>query len=493
MSAPTYMNSRSTFGWWGTRLPDGGLGTAGVLHTMEKLYAVVLAAGKGTRMKSRKHKVLHPVCGKPIIDHIIDALESIGTAETVVVVGHDADSVRAHLGNRVKFAPQEEQLGTAHAVMQAESFLSDKEGTTLVLNGDHPLFTVETLSDLVQAHRESGSAAMILTANLPDPSGYGRVMRQDDGNVVGVVEHKDATPAERKITEVNTGTFCFDNQKLWKALSQVDNDNVQGEYYLPDVIHVLHSDGEAIGTRQMSDFEEAQGINNRLQLAQAEQAMRRRILERLMLEGVTVIDPASTYIEADVTVGPDTVIEPGTYLRGNTRIGEGCVIGPQADLKDAEVGNDVTIRQSVIQQSRVDAGVTVGPFAYIRPGSHLEEQSKVGCFVDVKKARLGKGSKISHLAYVGDADVGAGVNVGCGALTVNYDGFNKHRTVIEDGAFIGCNVNLIAPVTVGKGAYVAAGSTVTDDVPAEALAIARERQTTKHDYVRTLNKKLRKD
>ncbi|PTM54823.1 bifunctional UDP-N-acetylglucosamine pyrophosphorylase/glucosamine-1-phosphate N-acetyltransferase [Desmospora activa DSM 45169] len=464
-----------------------------MLHTMEKLYAVVLAAGKGTRMKSRKHKVLHPVCGKPIIDHIIDTLEAIGTADIVVIVGHDAEAVQSHLGNRVKFAPQDEQLGTAHAVMQAESFLSNKEGITLVLNGDHPLFTAETLSNLVQAHREGRSAATILTAELPDPSGYGRIIRWKDENVVGVVEHKDATPAEREITEVNTGTFCFDNRKLWKALSQVDNDNAQGEYYLPDVIRVLHADGEVIGARQMDDFEEAQGINNRVQLAQAEQTMRRRILEQLMMDGVTVVDPVSTFIEADVVVGADTVIEPGTYLRGNTRIGEGCVIGPQADLKDVEVGDEVTIRQSVIQESRVEDRVTVGPFAYIRPGSHLEEQSKVGCFVDLKKARLGKGSKIAHLAYVGDADVGEGVNVGCGALTVNYDGFNKHRTVIEDGAFIGCNVNLVAPVTIGKGAYVAAGSTVTDDVPAEALAIARERQTNKEDYMRTLTERLKKD
>ncbi|MDR6227110.1 bifunctional UDP-N-acetylglucosamine diphosphorylase/glucosamine-1-phosphate N-acetyltransferase GlmU [Desmospora profundinema] len=460
---------------------------------MEKMYAVVLAAGKGTRMKSRKHKVLHPVCGKPIIDHIVDTLEKIGVAETVVVIGHDAESVQGHLGDRVKFARQEEQLGTAHAVMQAEAFLSDAEGTTLVLNGDHPLFTADTLSKLVEAHRKNRSAATILTADLPNPAGYGRVIRREDGHVVRVVEHKDATPAEREITEVNTGTFCFDNRKLWKALSQVDNNNAQGEYYLPDVIHVLGSQSEAVGAQQMEDHEEAQGINNRVQLAQAEQIMRQRILEQLMMDGVTVVDPAATYIDADVTIGADTVIEPGTILRGNTRIGEGCVIGPNTDLTDVEVGTEAVIRQSVIQKSRVDDHVAVGPFAYIRPGSHLEEQSKVGCFVDMKKARLGKGSKVSHLGYVGDADVGEDVNVGCGALTVNYDGFHKHRTIIEDGAFIGCNVNLIAPVTVGKGAYVAAGSTVTDDVPAEALAIARERQTTKREYVRKLNQKLKND
>ncbi|PMB02289.1 UDP-N-acetylglucosamine diphosphorylase/glucosamine-1-phosphate N-acetyltransferase [Fischerella thermalis CCMEE 5273] len=460
---------------------------------MEKLYAVVLAAGKGTRMKSRKHKVLHPVCGKPIIDHIVDTLEAVGVKETVVVIGHHAESVQHHLGERVRFVYQEEQRGTAHAVMQAEALLSDKVGTTLVLNGDHPLFTTETLSTLVQVHQADAPAATILTADLPDPSGYGRVIRQEDGRVIRVVEHKDATASERKITEINTGTFCFDNQKLWAALSHVDNNNAQGEYYLPDVLRVLVSSGEGIGAMKMVDFQEAQGINNRVQLAQAERIMRQRILEHLMMEGVTVIDPATTYVDAGVQVGPDTVIEPGTTLRGNTRIGEGCIIGPQADLTDAEVGDFVTVRQSVIQQSRVDHHVMIGPYAYIRPGSHLEEQSKVGCFVDIKKARLGRGSKVSHLGYVGDADVGNGVNIGCGALTVNYDGFNKHRTVIEDGAFIGCNVNLIAPVTIGEGAYVAAGSTVTEDVPAESLAIARQRQTIKPGYARKLNQKLKSD
>lgn len=456
---------------------------------MKNLFAVVLAAGKGTRMKSKKHKVLHPVCGKPIIDHIVETLSSLGVEETVVVVGHESDAVRQHLGNRVTFVEQKEQLGTAHAVMQAEPVLSGRDGVTLVLNGDHPLFTSESLRRTVEHHRTTEAAATILTAVLHDPAGYGRVIRGEDGRVDRVVEHKDANPKELEVKEVNTGTFCFDNGKLWKALSEVSNDNAQGEYYLPDVIRILQTKGERISAHTVSDPAEAMGVNNRVQLAAAEKEMRRRILHEHMMNGVTVIDPDHTYIDAGVIIGPDTVIHPGTHLRGSTRIGSNCTIGPNADLTDIIVGDDTEIRYSVLNGSRVDRNATVGPFAYVRPGSHLEDGTKVGCFVDVKKARLGEGSKISHLGYVGDADVGKGVNIGCGAVTVNYDGVNKHRTVVEDGAFIGCNVNLVAPVRVGKGAYVAAGSTVTDDVPDEALAIARQRQTNKPGYARKLKER----
>jgi bifunctional UDP-N-acetylglucosamine pyrophosphorylase/glucosamine-1-phosphate N-acetyltransferase len=460
----------------------------GATH-MSDLFAIVLAAGQGTRMKSRKHKVLHPVCGKAIIDHILDQLERLGTAQTIVVVGHHAESVQAHVGDRATFVLQEEQLGTAHAVRQAEGILADKEGTTLVLNGDHPLFTADTLERLVRSHRERQSAATVLTAELADPTGYGRVVRGEDGRVVRIVEHKDATEEERRIREVNTGTFCFDNRLLFESLKEVNNDNQQGEYYLPDVITILQKKGKHIGAETIEDPDEAHGVNNRVQLAEAEAIMRRRLLKAHMMNGVTVIDPANTYIEADVQIGADTVIHPGSHLRAGTVIGEGCVIGPQADLTNVVVGDGAHIQYSVLKDARVDDGATVGPFAYVRPGSHLESFTKVGCFVDIKNARLGKGSKVSHLGYVGDADVGEGVNIGCGAVTVNYDGVNKHKTVIENGAFIGCNVNLVAPVTVGKGAYVAAGSTITNDVPGDALAIARERQTNKPEYAKKLKAK----
>ncbi|TCS94298.1 bifunctional UDP-N-acetylglucosamine diphosphorylase/glucosamine-1-phosphate N-acetyltransferase GlmU [Hazenella coriacea] len=457
---------------------------------MQHLYAVILAAGKGTRMKSKKHKVLHPVCGKPMIDHIVGVLQEIETTKTVMVVGHLAESIKEHLGDQVSFVEQTEQLGTAHAVMQASPVLEEEEGITLVLNGDHPLFTGETLTKLVAEHLKTEAAATVLTARFDDPTGYGRVVRNDEGGVDRIVEHKDATEEERLIQEVSTGTFCFDNQKLFEALRLVNNDNVQGEYYLPDVLSILNSQGERISAEVISDPNEAMGVNDRIQLAEAESYMRQHILRRHMINGVTIIDPSNTYIEADVQIGSDTVIHPGTFLRGQTIIGEGCQIGPQADFTDVRIEDDVKVKYTVIEKSQLDSQVKVGPYVYIRPHTHLSEQVKIGCFIDLKKADIGKGSKVSHLAYVGDAEVGEHVNIGCGAVTVNYDGKNKHKTVIEDHAFVGCNVNLVAPVKVEKSAYIATGSTITDDVPADAFAIARERQTTKPDYVPKLMAKF---
>lgn len=459
---------------------------------MQSLYAVILAAGKGKRMKSKKHKVLLPVCGKPMIDHILDQLSQMEISKTVIVIGHKAESIQAHLGDRALFVKQQEQLGTGHAVLQAKPILKNEEGITLVLTGDTPLFTKETLMKLVEKHRRTGSAATVLTARLEDPTGYGRVVRHADGRVDRIVEHKDATEEERAIHEINTGIFCFDNQKLFSALALVNNDNAQGEYYLPDVISILREQGEPISAEVISDSNEAMGINDRIQLAEAEAIMRGRILREHMKNGVSIMDPTNTYIERDVTIGPDTVIEPGTFLRGKTQIGEGCHIGPQADLTDVVVADHAKIKYAVIDSSQIEKNATVGPYAYIRPGTHLGAETKIGCFVDLKKARLGRGSKVSHLAYVGDAEVGENVNIGCGAVTVNYDGKNKYKTMIEDEVFIGCNVNLVAPVSVKKGAYVAAGSTVTDDVPEGAFAIARERQTTKLDYVKKLMEKRSK-
>ncbi|WP_124726310.1 bifunctional UDP-N-acetylglucosamine diphosphorylase/glucosamine-1-phosphate N-acetyltransferase GlmU [Staphylospora marina] len=454
---------------------------------MQRLYAIVLAAGKGTRMKSRKkHKVLHPVCGKPMIEYILDAISHLQAEKTVLVVGHLGDSLKEALGDRVLFAEQTEQLGTGHAVMQAAGILEKEDGITLVLNGDHPLFTAETLQKLVRRHKEEGAAATVLTAVFEDPTGYGRIKRNSGGGVDGIVEHKDATEEERAIREVSLGTFCFDNRKLFAALAHVKNDNAQGEYYLPDVIGILRDQGEHVSAHILEETDEAMGVNDRVQLAEAEKIMRRRILRKHMLNGVTIVDPENTYIEADVQIGADTLIEPGCSLRGSTVIGEGCRIGPQADLADVIVHDDAQIRYSVIERSEIRERAVVGPFTYIRPGTDLGADTKAGAFVDLKKAKIGHGTKISHLAYVGDAEVGEKVNIGCGVITVNYDGVHKHKTVIEDGAFVGCNVNLIAPVTVEKGAYVAAGSTITHDVPEGALAIARERQTVKPGYVEKL-------
>ncbi|MCS1352376.1 bifunctional UDP-N-acetylglucosamine diphosphorylase/glucosamine-1-phosphate N-acetyltransferase GlmU [Mechercharimyces sp. CAU 1602] len=457
---------------------------------MDQLQAVVLAAGQGTRMKSNKHKVLHKVCGKPMIDYIVDSLQELGIKQPIIVTGYQSEALEEHLGERALFVRQEEQLGTAHAVMQAKELLAEKQGTTLVMHGDHPLFTTETLERLIHHHREQEAAATILTATLPDPTGYGRVIRGEDQLVDGVVEQKDASEEERAICEVNTGTYCFDNEKLLTSLSQVSNDNAQGEYYLPDVITILRSGEERVEATLMDDVNEAHGVNHRVQLAEAEKIMRRRILHQHMVNGVTIIDPDNTYVEAGVTIGSDTVIHPGTHLRGATKIGSDCTIGPQADLTNVVIADSVTVQYSVVLDSQLGEGVNVGPYARIRPGSKLEKQAKVGCFIDMKNAHIGEGTKVPHHAYIGDAKLGKKVNIGCGTITVNYDGRKKQQTVIADGAFVGCNVNLIAPVSVGEGAYVAAGSSINQDVPADGFAIARQRQTVKPQYVKRMKDKL---
>lgn len=459
---------------------------------MQNLFAVVLAAGKGTRMRSKKHKVLHEICGKPMIDHILTSITALSPTETILVVGHQGETVRQYMGDRVQIVEQHEQLGTAHAVQQTRSLLENQAGITLVLNGDHPLFTAETFQSLIEQHQSTHAAATVLTAKVEDPTGYGRIVRGENGSVSRIVEHKDATEEERQIQEINTGTFCFDNEKLFAALQKVNNDNAQGEYYLPDVLSILQEEGEVISAYEMEDVVEAMGVNDRIQLAEAAKCMRKRIILQHMQNGVTIVDPDATYIDIEVVIGEDTVIEPGTFLRGKTVIGADCHIGPQADLTDVTVLDSTKVQYTVAQNSHLGKQTTVGPFAYLRPGTDLGQEVKIGCFVDLKKAKLAKGAKVSHLAYVGDAEVGKDVNVGCGVVTVNYDGFRKHKTVIEDGVFIGCNTNLVAPVTVEQGAYVAAGSTITKDVPADALAVARERQVNKEGYVPKLKARLDK-
>lgn len=460
---------------------------------MKPLYAIILAAGKGTRMKSKKHKVLHAICGKTMIDLVLDELSKIQPQQTFLVTGHESVAVQEHVGDRVVYVQQVEQLGTGHAVMQTASHLEDKPGMTLVLNGDHPLYTSETIVKLLEKHETSGAAATILSAKVHNPAGYGRIVRSKNGEVNYIVEHKDASSEEREINEINTGTYLFDNQKLFRALQFVNNENAQGEYYLPDVISILKSQGEAVQVEVISDADEAQGINDRVQLAEAEAYLRKRILHRHQIQGVRIVDPLNTYIDASVEIGPDTVIEPGVFLRGDTSIGEGCHIGPNVDMTDTTVEELVHIRYTVIQGSEVRQGAKVGPYAYIRPNTVIENEGKIGCFIDLKNARIGKQSVISHLAYVGDADVGENVNIGCGAITVNYNGKTKHKTVIEDNTFVGCNSNLVAPVTIKKGAYIATGSTITEDVPSDSLAIARERQTTKVNYVPKLMSRLSKE
>lgn len=452
-------------------------------------FAVILAAGQGTRMKSRLYKVLHSVCGKPMVQHVVDQISLVGVDETVVVVGHGAEKVKDQLGNNITYVLQEDQLGTGHAVMQAEPVLKNKEGVTIVLCGDTPLITKETMESLLEFHAEHKAKATILTAKATDPTGYGRIVRDSQGAVLRIVEHKDATDEERMITEINTGTYCFDNAALFEALKHVGNTNVQGEYYLPDVIEILQNQGELIAAFQTASFEETLGVNDRVALASAESIMKNRINETHMRNGVTLIDPTNTYIGAEVTIGTDTVIKPGTVLSGKTMIGDNCEIGPNTEIIDSRVGDQTLIKQSVVSKSEIGNDVTVGPFAHIRPESQIHDEVKIGNFVEIKKTIFGKGSKASHLSYIGDAQIGSDVNLGCGSITVNYDGKNKYLTKVEDGAFVGCNSNLIAPVTVGKNSYIAAGSTITDDVPENSLAIARERQMIKHEYVNKLKEK----
>lgn len=456
---------------------------------MHNRYAVILAAGQGTRMKSKLYKVLHPVCGKPMVQHVVDQVKMLNIQEMVTVIGHGAEKVKGQLGEESHYALQEEQLGTAHAVMQAQEMLEGKEGITIVVCGDTPLIKAETMESLFKHHRELSAKATILTARIDDPTGYGRIIRNEEGLVEKIVEHKDATEAEREINEINTGTYCFDNAALFEALKKVSNDNVQGEYYLPDVVEILKNQGEVVTAFQTNDLEETLGVNDRVALAEAERIMRSRINESHMRNGVTIIDPANTYIEADVVIGQDTIILPGTILKGRTVIGTECQIGPNSEIDTCEVGNETVIRQSAAYNSSIGSLVNIGPFAHIRPDSAINDEVKIGNFVEIKKAVFGKGSKASHLSYIGDAEVGSDVNIGCGSITVNYDGKNKFLTKIEDGVFIGCNSNLVAPVTVGKGAYVAAGSTITKDVPGNALSIARSQQVNKENYVDKLNLK----
>ncbi|MFD3244922.1 bifunctional UDP-N-acetylglucosamine diphosphorylase/glucosamine-1-phosphate N-acetyltransferase GlmU [Staphylococcus simulans] len=450
-------------------------------------YAVVLAAGKGTRMKSKLYKVLHKVAGKSMIEHVVDSVKQAGTDEIVTIVGHGAESVKETLGSQSSYSFQEEQLGTAHAVKMAADELKGKEGTTLVVCGDTPLITPETLKALADYHEAQQAGVTVLSATADNPFGYGRIVRDQDGRLAKIVEQKDATEAEREIDEISTGIFAFDNVLLFELLEKVKNDNAQGEYYLPDVITLALEAGKIADAYRTDDFDEIMGVNDRAALSKAEAAYRERVNEYHMRNGVTLIDPASTYIEADVQIGMDTIIEPGVHLGKGTVIGEDTVIGQYSDVNNSTIGNRTTIKQSVVNDATVGDDTTVGPFAQLRPNAHLGNEVKVGNFVEVKKAELKDGAKVSHLSYIGDAEIGERTNVGCGSITVNYDGKNKFKTIIGKDSFIGCNTNLVAPVTVGDGVLIAAGSTITDDIPNDSLALARARQTTKPGYLNKNN------
>ena len=449
-----------------------------------KKYAVVLAAGKGTRMKSEKPKVVHEVLYKPMINLVVDELKALGVDETIVVVGHGAEQVEA-IVEGVTFVHQKEQLGTGHAVLQAKDILGDKEGLTLVLNGDAPLIRKETLQGFIDYHQEHQNQATIMSADSDTSTLYGRVIKED-GQVKGIVEFKDLLDCQRDITEMNTGEYCFDNQALFNALSKVTNQNAQNEYYVTDVIGIMDGQGLRVDAYKIDDFNEVGGINDRLALAEATQILRDRINREHLLNGVNIVDPSNTYIGRNVVIGVDTTIEPGCIIKGKTVIGNNCHIGPYCEFTNMEIKDNVEIKFSVLSDSIIENGADIGPYARLRTNCHIGENAHLGNFVEMKKAIFGKGSKASHLTYVGDAEVGEDVNFGCGTITSNYDGKNKSLTKIEDHVFIGCNTNLVAPVTVRKNAYIAAGSTITKEVEEDAMAIARARQVNKQGYSKVL-------
>ena len=449
---------------------------------MDARYAIILAAGKGTRMKSKLYKVLHPVSGQPMVEHIINRVSETNPDQIITIVGHGAEQVKAQLGERSEYALQAEQLGTGHAVLQAASFLQGKEGTTLVISGDTPLLTTETLNNLFEYHQGKNASATILTAQAEDPTGYGRIIRDHIGIVEKIVEQKDTTPEEALVQEINTGTYCFDNQALFEALNKVGTDNAQGEYYLTDIIEILKDAGKTVAAYQTEDFDESMGVNDRIALAKANELMRQRINKMHMVNGVSFVDPATTYIDAGVEIGSDTVIEAGVQLQGKTVIGSDCVIGAHSRIVDSVIEDHVVVEHSVIEKSHAD----VGPFAHLRPKAEIGEGVHIGNFVEVKNAEIGKNTKVGHLTYVGDATLGEEINVGCGVVFVNYDGKNKHRTTIGDHSFIGSNANIIAPVEIAKNTSVAAGSTITEDIPEYAMAIARARQVNKEEYAKKL-------
>ena len=437
-------------------------------ETLPQTFAVVLAAGKGTRMKSNRAKVLHTLCGVPMVNYVIEALKSLAPERLIVVVGHQADLVRGVLPGDAEAVLQREQLGTGDAVRVALEALEGEEGVLLVVNGDGPLISEMTLGELLERHRSAGVGATVLVAELEEPRGLGRVV--EDAGVVRIVEERDATDEERAIRLVNLGLYAFELSEIRDAIGKVGVDNGQGELYLTDVLEFIGRRSRAV-TYRLKDLEEANLVNDRSQLARAEEILRRRILDAHMREGVTVRDPVSTHIEASVQIGRDTVILPGSFLRGTTKIGSDCVIGPSADLLDTRVDDGARVEHSVGRGAEVGEGATVGPYAFLRPGTVLGPDAKVGAYCEVKNTRVGRGSKVPHLSYIGDAEIGEDANLGAGTITANYDGVNKHRTTIGDRAFTGVNTNLIAPVTIGDGAYLGAASVVNKDIPPGKLAV----------------------
>lgn len=445
---------------------------------MRDVAAIILAAGQGKRMKSEMPKVIHPVASVPMIFYPIEVAKSIGIKKIIVVVGHKGDLVKNAVKEKgILFVNQESQLGTGHAVMCAESALKDFKGDVLILSGDVPLIAKETLTSLIKMHRRTKGVLSLITTIIDNPSGYGRILRDKNNSIVKIVEHKDASEKQRGIKEVNTGIYCILSDFLFSNLKKVKNKNRQGEYYLPDLIEMAVNQGKKASGILHINPEEVMGINNRIELAEANEEMRERINNEIMLSGVTLIDPETAYIHKTVKIGMDTVICPGVFLEGSTQIGKDCIIEHGCKIVNSSIGDNSRIKNfSVIEDSEIGKDVSIGPFARLRPETIVEDGARIGNFVEVKKTRIGRGSKANHLSYLGDATIGRDVNIGAGTITCNYDGIKKHRTIIEDGAFIGSDTQLVAPVKVGKNAYIGSGSTITKNVPKDALALSRVQQ-----------------
>jgi bifunctional UDP-N-acetylglucosamine pyrophosphorylase/glucosamine-1-phosphate N-acetyltransferase len=447
----------------------------------DDLSAIILAAGKGTRMKSDLVKVLHPLLGIPMLSYPIDlCLNGINSRKTIVVVGYQGEKIRASFpDNRLTFVDQGDPLGTGHAVLCTENHLKGFKGLILVLYGDVPLLKADTLRKCIDTHKRNAGAITVMTAVLENPAGYGRIVRKNGEWVQRIIEERDASPQEMSIKEVNTGIYCVDSPFLFEALKQVRTDNTQGEYYLTDIVAIANQRKQKVYAFLVEDSTEVMGINTRVDLAKADEILRNELLAGMMLDGVSIIDPKTTYIDKPVQVGRDTVIYPNCNLQGETIIGERCILEPNSQITDSRIGSDVVIKAfSVIVESTIDEGASIGPFARLRPGTEVKRNARIGNFVEVKKSIIGEGTKANHLTYLGDTTVGRGVNIGAGTITCNYDGENKYPTVIEDSVFVGSNTELVAPVTLKKGSTIGAGSTITKDVPEGALAISRSKQKT---------------
>lgn len=457
---------------------------------MENFTAVILAAGEGTRMKSDTPKVMHKVCGVPMLEHVIRASRDAGASKIVVVVGKHRDVITEAFRDYkdTKFVVQEEQKGTGHALMQAQKAVGENSLLT-VLYGDMPMITPESISSMVKFHKEQNAAATVMTAKVENPTGYGRIISEGD-KVLLIREEKDATQEEKAINEINSGFYCFESSVAFNALEKIDNNNKQGEYYLTDIVEVLNEENKDVIAFRLQDPEELSGVNDRCQLAHVQKLIQEKIIKKHMENGVTFLNPDNTLVDIDVEIGKDTIIYPGVILEGNTKIGQGSKIIGASRIIESSIGDNVEIVSSQIQYSSISDNVKMGPFSHIRPDCAIGSNVKIGDFVELKNTKVGDGTKIPHLSYVGDSTVGSKINIGAGVIVVNYDGYEKHPTIIEDGAFIGCNSNLIAPAHVGADSFVAAGSTITQEVPKDSLAIARGRQVNKKDWVKKRRQKI---